>query len=269
MREKRCICGKIARLQRTLPLEHNMTPSRLKGKSILVTAAGQGIGRAIAIACREAGAEVLATDVVEEKLADLNDHGLRTRKIDVLDGDEISHLSKELNNLDVIINCAGYVHQGTILDCSEEDWEFSFQLNVKSIYLVTKYFIPKMIERRTGNFINIASVAGSIKGIANRFAYGATKAAVIGMTKSIAADFVKYGIRANAICPGTVDTPSLSERIKSLGDEVEARKNFVARQPMGRLGRAEEVAAMAVYLASDESDFVTGQTMIIDGGITI
>ena len=243
---------------------------RLGGKLAFVTAAAQGIGRATAQAFAREGARVVATDVNEEILSQISGiDGIETRRLDVLDDAAVEQISRNVGTPDILFNCAGYVHNGTILDCNDKDWAFSFDLNVRSAYIVSRTFLPAMIANGGGSIINVASVAGSIKGIANRFVYGTTKAAVIGMTKSLAIDFVKNGIRANAICPGTVDTPSLGERIKALGDEQKARADFVARQPMGRLAKAEEIAEMAVYLGSDESQFVTGQTMIVDGGITI
>ncbi len=243
---------------------------RLSGKTAFVTAAAQGIGRATAQAFAREGARVFATDINEEKLAALSgEEGIQTHRLDVLDDAAVVNAAAKVGAPDILFNCAGFVHHGTILDCADDDWAFSFNLNVRSPYVVTRAFLPAMIANGGGSIINVASVAGSIKGIANRFVYGATKAAVIGMTKSLAIDFVKNNIRVNAICPGTVDTPSLDERIKALGDEVKARAEFVARQPMGRLAKAEEIAGMAVYLASDEAQFVTGQSMIIDGGITI
>ena len=243
---------------------------RLGGKLAFITAAAQGIGRATAQAFAREGARVVATDVNEEILSQISGiDGIETRRLDVLDDAAVEQIARNVGTPDILFNCAGYVHNGTILDCNDKDWAFSFDLNVRSAYIVSRTFLPAMIANGGGSIINVASVAGSIKGIANRFVYGTTKAAVIGMTKSLAIDFVKNGIRANAICPGTVDTPSLGERIKALGDEQKARADFVARQPMGRLAKAEEIAEMAVYLGSDESQFVTGQTMIVDGGITI
>ncbi len=243
---------------------------RLRGKLAFVTAAAQGIGKATAQAFVREGARVIATDINEEALAQLSDiEGIETRRLDVLDDAAVEQVAGDVGTPDILFNCAGFVHHGTMLECGDKDWAFSFDLNVRSCYVVTRTFLPGMIEKGGGSVVNVASVAGSIKGIANRFVYGATKAAVIGMTKSLAIDYVKNGIRANAICPGTVDTPSLGERIKALGDEQKARADFIARQPMGRLATAEEIAEMAVYLASDESQFVTGQTMIVDGGITI
>jgi len=245
-------------------------PGRLSGKLAFVTAAAQGIGRATAQAFAREGARVIATDINGEKLKALSATGnIETQELDVLDDKAVLRMASAVGAPDILFNCAGYVHHGSILDCTDDDWAFSFNLNVRSAYVVTRTFLPEMISNGGGSIINVASVSGSIKGIPNRFAYGATKAAVIGMTKSLAIDFVKKNIRVNAICPGTVDTPSLGDRIKALGDETKARAEFVARQPMGRLATAEEIAEMAVYLASNEAQFVTGQSMIIDGGITI
>jgi len=235
-----------------------------------VTAAAQGIGRATALAFAREGAKVWATDVNEAKLAEIKGKpGIEARKLDVLDDDAIEILAKEIGVPNVIFNCAGFVHHGTVLQCSDKDWDFAFNLNVRSHYAVIRAFLPRMLENGGGSIINVASVAGSIKGIPNRFVYGASKAAVIGLTKSVAIDFVKHGIRCNALCPGTVDTPSLGERINAFDDPVQARKDFIARQPMGRLASAEELADLSVFLASDESVFMTGQTVIMDGGITI
>jgi 2-keto-3-deoxy-L-fuconate dehydrogenase len=243
---------------------------KLSGKVAFLTAAAQGIGRATAVAYAREGAKVYATDINEGKLAELKGiRGIEIRKLDVLDDKAVARIADEIETPNVLFNCAGFVHHGTILECSDKDWDFSFNLNVRAPYVVTRNFLPKMLANGGGSIINVASVAGSIKGIPNRFVYGATKAAVIGMTKSLAIDYVRKGIRVNAICPGTVDTPSLGERIKALGDEQKARADFVARQPMGRLANAEEIAELAVYLASDESVFMTGQAVIIDGGITI
>lgn len=244
---------------------------RLSGKTVLVTAAAQGIGRATALAFAREGANVIATDVNVEKLSELEGtQGVKVRALDVLDTQAIQALASELGAVDALVNCAGYVHHGTILECGEKDWDFSFDLNVRSMYRITRAFLPAMLERgQGGSIVNIASVASSVKGIPNRFVYGTSKAAVIGLTKSVAADFVTKGIRCNAICPGTIQTPSLDDRIAAQGDAEAARKAFVARQPLGRLGTPEEIAAMALYLASDESAFTTGQIHVVDGGISI
>ncbi|HLZ98698.1 MAG TPA: SDR family oxidoreductase [Steroidobacteraceae bacterium] len=241
-----------------------MTDKRLRGKTALVTAAGQGIGRAAAELFASEGAAVLATDINVALLANLA--GCRSRRLDVTDPAEISAAISEIGPLDILFNCAGYVHSGTILDCDELAWKSSLDINVTSMYRLIAAVLPGMLERGRGSIINMSSVAGSIKGVPNRFVYGVTKAAVIGLTKSIAADFVARGIRCNAICPGTVDTPSLHERLRATGDFDAARAAFTARQPMGRLGRPEEIASLALYLASDDSAFVTGQCHIIDGG---
>ena len=245
--------------------------ARLKGKKALLTAAGQGIGAATARAFANEGAEVYATDLNDQLLQKLAAElpAIQTRKLDVRDTQAVIALAAELGAIDILFNCAGFVHQGTILDCSEADWDFSFDLNVKSMYRTTRAFLPAMLVAKKGSIINMSSGASSIKGAPNRFVYGATKAAVIGLTKSLAADFIRQGIRVNAICPGTVESPSLEQRIAALGDVEKARKEFIARQPMGRLGKPEEVAALAVYLASDESSFTTGQIHIIDGGWTL
>ena len=242
--------------------------NRLAGKTALITAAGQGIGRATAIAFAEEGAAVWATDINQESLSQLNREqpGTQTRVLDVRDTDSVAKIAGEIGVLDVLFNCAGFVHHGTILDCTDKDWDFSFDLNVKSMYRTCRAFLPRMLERGKGSIVNIASVASSIKGIPNRFVYGSTKAAVIGLTKAIAADYVGRGVRCNAICPGTVQSPSLEQRIAAQGDPKTIHAEFVSRQPMARLGRPEEIAALAVYLASDESSFTTGQIHIIDGG---
>ncbi len=243
---------------------------RLAGKTALITAAGQGIGRASALAMAADGARVYATDVNPKALASLDgERNVVTRPLDVLDDAAIRATLSELPPLDVLFNCAGYVHHGTILDCEPEDWDASFALNVRAMYVMIREALPRMLEHGGGSIINMASVAGSIKGLPNRFAYGASKAAVIGLTKAVAADFVARGVRCNAIAPGTVDTPSLAERINALPDPVEARKSFVARQPMGRLAKPEEIAPIVVFLASDESAFATGNVYSIDGGMTI
>lgn len=243
---------------------------RLSGKVAFVTAAAQGIGRATALAFAREGARVWATDINETKLAELKGTpGIEVRRLDVLKDAEVAKVAAEVGTPNVIFNCAGFVHHGTVLECADKDWDFSFNLNVRSHYVVIRSFLPKMLQAGGGSIINVASVASSVKGIPNRFVYGTTKAAVIGLTKAIAADHVKQGIRCNALCPGTVDTPSLGDRINAFADPEQARKDFVARQPMGRLARAEELAELAVFLASDESVFMTGQAVIMDGGITI
>jgi 2-keto-3-deoxy-L-fuconate dehydrogenase len=243
--------------------------NRLKGKRCLVTAAAPGIGRATALAMSAEGARVLSTDVDTGALAELAGHeGLETERLDVLDREAIAALAGRLTDVDVLCNCAGYVEHGTILDTDEKGWAFSFDLNVTAMYRIIRAFLPAMLERGGGSIINIASVASSVVGVPNRCAYGASKAAVIGLTKSVAADFITQGIRCNAICPGTIDSPSLQQRMRAQGDYETARKAFVARQPMGRLGTPEEMAALAVYLASDESAFTTGAAHIADGGMT-
>lgn len=246
-------------------------PRRLTGKTALVTAAGQGIGRATAIAFTDEGATVWATDINDAALSALaaGHPAIRTRRLDVRDSSAVEALASELGAIDVLFNCAGFVHHGTILDCTEKDWDFSFDLNVKSMYRTCHAFLPAMLKAGHASIINMSSAVSSVKGAPNRFVYGATKAAVVGFTKGIAADFVRQGIRCNAICAGTVQTPSLDERIAARGDVEKARADFIARQPMGRLGTPEEIAALAVYLASDESSFTTGQIHIIDGGWSI
>jgi 2-keto-3-deoxy-L-fuconate dehydrogenase len=243
---------------------------RLAGKTAFITAAGQGIGRGAALAFAREGARVWATDVNAKTLAELEGKdGIRTRVLDVLDGEAIAKAAAQIGPIDVLFNCAGYVHHGTILDCTPKDWDFSFNLNVKSMYLVTRAFLPGMLQQGKGSIINMSSIASSVKGLPNRFVYGATKAAVIGLTKAIAADYVKQGIRCNAIGPGTVDTPSLHQRIAAFADPVQAKKDFIARQPMGRLGTVEDITGILVFLASDESLFATGNMVSIDGGMTI
>ncbi|XP_013421782.1 3-hydroxybutyrate dehydrogenase type 2 [Lingula anatina] len=243
---------------------------RLDGKVVVLSAAAQGIGKSTALAFAREGAQVIATDINGEKLKELDGTpGIETRVVDVTKQADIEALVSSLDKLDVLFNCAGFVHHGTILDCKEEEWDFAFNLNVKSMFLMCKAVIPKMQAGGGGSIINMSSVASSIKGAPVRFVYGATKAAVIGLTKSIAADFAAQGIRCNAICPGTVDTPSLRDRLRALGDEEEVLKTFVARQKMGRLGTAEEIAALCVYLASDESCYTTGTECVIDGGWSV
>jgi 2-keto-3-deoxy-L-fuconate dehydrogenase len=237
---------------------------RLTGKTALVTAAGQGIGRATALAFAAEGAKVIATDINEEALASLD--GVATELLDVTSEEAVAALAARHRDVDVLFNCAGFVHHGTILDCRPEDWRFSLDLNVTSMYRTIRALLPGMLERGGGSIVNMSSVASSVRGVPNRFAYGTTKAAVIGLTKAVAADFVTGGIRCNAICPGTVDTPSLRDRINAFDDPEAARTAFIARQPMGRLGSAEEIAALAVYLASDESAYTTGTIHVIDGG---
>ena len=243
---------------------------RLAGKKALVTAAAQGIGRATALAFAAEGAQVLATDINEAKLAELSDRpGITTRQLDVRDDAAVAALAAEAGALDVLCNVAGFVHHGTILDCAAADWDFSFDLNVKSMYRTIRAFLPAMLAAGGGSIVNMASVASSIRGIPNRFVYGASKAAVIGLTKAVAIDFIQQGIRCNAICPGTVQSPSLDERIDAFDDPVAARKAFIARQPLGRLGTPEEIASLAVHLASDESSYTTGTIVIADGGVSL
>lgn len=237
--------------------------ARLKGKTAFITAAGQGMGRAAAEAFVAEGATVIATDVKHEFLEGLE--SAICRQLDATDPGAIQRLAAEFPQVDVLYNCAGYVHSGTVLDTDLKAWQFSFDLNVTAMFHAIQAFLPKMLERKQGSIINMASVA-AFKGVTNRLAYGASKAAVVGLTKSVAADFVKDGIRCNAICPGTIDTPSLQQRMRDTGDYEKGRAAFLSRQPTGRLGTPEELAAFAVYLASDESSFTTGQTHIIDGG---
>jgi 2-keto-3-deoxy-L-fuconate dehydrogenase len=243
---------------------------RLAGKRVLVTAAAQGIGRATAIAMAREGALVLATDVNGTLLVDLEaEQNLTTELLDVTDAAQIASLAREQAAFDVLVNIAGFVHHGSILECEEQDYDFTMDLNVKSMYRIIRAFLPGMLDQGGGSIINVASVASSIKGLPNRFVYGTSKAAVIGLTKSVAADYVGRGVRCNAIAPGTVESPSLDERIAAFKDPEAARREFIARQPMGRLGRPEEIAAIGVYLAGDESAYATGQVFIVDGGLTI
>ena len=250
--------------------------NRLKGKTAFVTAAGQGIGRAIAEIFIEEGATVIATDLDAKKLKDLKK--ANAFSLNALKTDEVEALAKtvikKFGAPDILMNCAGYVHQGSVLDCSEKDWDFSFDLNVKSIHRVLRAFLPAMLKNGGGSIISISSAVSSIRGVPNRYAYGATKAAIIGLTKAVAADYIRKGIRANAICPGTIQSPSLNERIeanaKKTGKSLKAvREDFVDRQPIGRLGTAREVAELALFLASDESSYITGQAHLVDGGMAI
>jgi len=243
---------------------------RLKGKSALVTAAGQGIGKASVLAMAAEGAQVLATDRDAGLLKAYEGvANVRTAVLDVLDKEAIGKLVQGMDRINVLFNCAGYVHNGSILQATDADWELAFNLNARAQFWMIQAVLPKMLEAGGGSIINMASVCGSLKGLPNRFIYGASKAAVVGLTKSVAADFVTKGIRCNAIAPGTVDTPSLADRINSYADPVQARKDFVARQPMGRIAQAEEIAPIILYLASDESVFASGQIFAVDGGMTI
>ncbi len=250
--------------------------NRLQGKVALVTAAGQGIGRAIAEAFIAEGASVIATDLADDKLKNVK--ARKRARLDVRSQDNIDALSREVASefgaLDILVNCAGYVANGSVLDCTDKDWDFSFDLNVKSMHRMIKALLPAMLAKKAGSIVNIASAVSSIRGVPNRYAYGATKAAVIGLTKAVAADFIKQGIRCNAICPGTIESPSLEERIATASKETgkppdAVRQDFIARQPMGRLGTAQEVAALALFLASDEASYITGQTHLVDGGMAM
>jgi 2-keto-3-deoxy-L-fuconate dehydrogenase len=249
---------------------------RLQDKVALITAAGQGIGRAIATAFAAEGARVIATDVDEAKLEGLK--ATRRGKLDVRSTAAVEALAKdvtrEFGGLDVLVNCAGYVHHGSVLDCSDQDWDFSFDLNVKSMHRTIKAFLPDMLAKKKGAIVNISSAVSSIRGVPDRYVYGASKAAIIGLTKAVAADFIRQGIRANAICPGTIESPSLEGRIKDRSQATgkslkEIEQAFIERQPMGRLGKAEEVAALAVFLASDEASYITGQPHLVDGGMAL
>jgi len=245
----------------------------LAGKTAFVTAAGQGIGRATALAFAAAGARVIATDIDEAKMRDLTGDAIGIARLDVLHAADIERTARDAGAVDILVNCAGFVHQGTILDATEDEWSFGFELNCRSMFRTMQAFLPGMLERGHGVILNMSSVASSLKGVPSRFVYSATKAAVIGMTRSVAADYVTRGVRANCLCPGTVQTPSLDERIAAnagaAGSVEAARAAFVARQPMGRLGSPEEIAALAVYLASDAAQFITGQAILIDGGLTV
>lgn len=245
---------------------------RLKGKRAVVTAAANGIGRAIAEFFVAEGATVWATDINDKALADIK--RAKRAKLDVLSTDAVNAFAKEVGTIDILVNAAGYVHHGSVLECDEAAWDFSMDLNVKSMHRVIRAFIPGMLAQGKGSIVNIASGAGSVRGIPNRYVYGASKAAVIGLTKAVAADFIKKGIRANAICPGTIQSPSLDQRIAALAKlqgigKKEARQMFIDRQPMGRLGTAEEIAWLAVYLGSDESSYTTGQIHLADGGFAL
>lgn len=261
----------------TRPAGAGLRAGRLAGKTVLVTAAGHGIGRASALACAAEGAEVIATDIDVAALATLEQEAtgpLEVRRLDVMDADAIAVLAAELPPLDGLFNCAGYVHEGSALECDEQAWQFSFGLNATAMFRMVRAFLPGMLrkaeERGTSpSIVNMASMASSVKGFPKRFAYGASKAAVIGMTKALAADFVRQGLRCNALCPGTVDTPSLRRRIAGAPDPVQAERDFIARQPMGRLADVDDITPQVVYLLSDESRFVTGQAVLVDGGVTI
>ncbi|MCT8970984.1 SDR family oxidoreductase [Microbaculum marinisediminis] len=248
---------------------------RLKGKTAFVTAAAAGIGKATAMAFAAEGAAVIATDIDEAGLSALSDGGIaRTLRLDVRDTDAVTAAAESVGPVDILFNAAGFVHHGTVLDCSEDDWDFSFDLNVKAMHRTIRAFLPGMLEKGSGSIVNVASGAGSVRGIPNRYVYGASKAAVIGLSKAVAADFIKRGVRCNAICPGTIQSPSLDQRIATLAaetgqDETAVRQAFIDRQPMGRLGTAEEVAMLAVYLASDESSYTTGQIHLVDGGFAL
>jgi 2-keto-3-deoxy-L-fuconate dehydrogenase len=259
-----------------MPPPEDKMSNRLQGKLALVTAAGQGIGRAIAEAFTAEGGKVIATDVADDKVRDVK--AAKSIKLDVRAQDNVDAVAKavasEFGALDILVNCAGYVHNGSILECGDRDWDFSFDLNVKSMHRVIKAFLPGMLERKSGSIVNISSAVSSIRGVPNRYVYGATKAAVIGLTKAVAADFIKQGIRCNAICPGTIESPSLEDRIATASKETgrttkEVRQGFIDRQPMGRLGTAREVAALAVFLASDEASYITGQPHLVDGGMAL
>ena len=243
---------------------------RLKGKTALITAAGQGIGHASAIAMAKEGATVWATDVNPALLEKFKGvANVHTAVLDVMNKQTIQSVTANIPVIDILFNCAGFVHAGTVMEATDEDWAFAFDLNVRSQFWMIQAVLPKMLANKKGSIINMASIASSVRGLPNRFVYGASKAAVVGLTKAVAADYVTQGIRCNAVCPGTVDTPSLQDRINAYSDPVEARKNFIARQPMGRLATAEEIAPVVTFLASDESSFSTGNVYSVDGGMTI
>jgi NAD(P)-dependent dehydrogenase (short-subunit alcohol dehydrogenase family) len=242
---------------------------RLKGKTALITAAGQGMGRSAALAFAREGARVIATDLEPRLLEDFRDPAIKPSRLDVTDEEAVTQFVEATGAVDILFNCAGWVHQGTLLDCKPGDWDKSFDVNVRSMYLVCRAMVPKMIAAGGGVILNMASVLGADKAAPNRLAYAASKAAVAGFTRALAIDFVKQGIRVNCVCPGTVDTPSLGDRINAFKDPVQARKDFVARQPMGRLATAEEIAETFVYLVSDESSFMTGQAVYVDGGMSL
>jgi 2-keto-3-deoxy-L-fuconate dehydrogenase len=248
-------------------------PGQLVNKTAFVTAAGQGIGRATALAFAAAGAHVIATDIDAAKVQPIASGNIRPARLDVLRAEDIAQAAREAGPIDILFNCAGVVHQGTLLEASEDEWSLAFDLNVRSMFRTMQAFVPGMIAQGRGVILNMASVASSLKGVPNRFIYSATKAAVIGITKSVATDYMKQGIRCNCLCPGTVLTPSLEERIAAnatqAGSVHAARQAFVDRQPMGRLGTPEEIAGLAVYLASDAAQFITGQAVVIDGGLTL
>ncbi len=243
---------------------------RLAGKRALLSAAAQGIGRASALAFATEGAEVIATDINAERLKEIEGtDGISVRTLDVTDDEAVAALAAEIGAVDVLFNVAGFVHHGSVLDCTEAEWDFGFDLNVKAAFRMIRAFLPAMLSAGGGSIVNMASVASSLRGLPDRFIYGATKAAVIGLTKSVAADYIRQGVRCNAICPGTIQSPSLDDRIAAFDNPVRAREDFIARQPIGRLGTTEEIAAMAVYLASDESRYTTGTAMVVDGGVTL
>ena len=243
---------------------------RLKNKKVVITAAAHGIGKAIAMGLALEGAKVVATDIDGDALSGISGvKGVTTKILDVTDGRAVNNFAATMGSVDVLCNIAGFVHHGSVLEVEEEDWDYSFDLNVKSMYRTIRAFLPGMLEAGKGSIINMSSVASSLRGLPYRFVYGASKAAVIGLTKSVAADYVGKGVRCNCICPGTVETPSLEARIAAFDDPESARKEFIARQPMGRLGTAEEIAAMALYLASDESKYATGTAFVVDGGVTL